>query len=271
MKRLLQAATGVAVALTLAACGGSSDSDAASDVTEGGTEPTSAEEAPAAEPVTLTVLAAASLTDVFTELAEDYEQEYPNVTVELSFGSSTTLAQQIAEGVDADIFASAGTGALDNLPEDYAADGGEQIVATNVLEIAVQPGNPSGITGLEDFARSDIDTVLCESEVPCGRAADQAFEAQSITPTPASREIDVRATLAKITLQEADAAIVYQSDVVAEDGVDGVKIPLEQNVTLDYPLVWFNSDEHTVGFAQFIAGPAGEKSLTNLGFSLPTG
>lgn len=267
MKRLLQASTGIAVALTLVACGGSSDP--AEDETTTPAGETTTDAAPA-EPVTITVLAAASLTDVFTELAEAYETEHEGVTVELSFGSSTTLAQQIAEGVDADIFASAGTGALDSLPEDYAANGGEEVIATNVLEIAVQPGNPSGITGLEDFTRSDIDTVLCESEVPCGRAADQAFEAQNITPTPASREIDVRATLAKITLKEADAAIVYQSDVVAEDGVDGVQIPLDQNVVLEYPLVWFNTDEHTVGLAEFIAGPAGEKSLTNLGFSLPT-
>lgn len=253
MSRLFRAVTGAALALALAACGGSAMPAA--------TNP--------AEPVTLMVLAAASLTDAFTDLTEQYEAEHERVTIELSFGSSTTLAQQIAEGVEADLFASAGRGALDHLLENYAAEGGETIIATNVLEITVAPGNPLGITGLQDFTRTDIDTVLCAETVPCGRAADEAFAAQGIIAQPVSREIDVRATLAKIALDEADAAIVYRSDVATEPGVDGVQIPADQNVPLDYPLVWFNTGEHTVGFAEFIAGSSGKEALTNAGFSVP--
>ena len=241
---------GLALAVLLSACGGSSEGAAQ--------EPST----------TVTVLAAASLTEAFTELATAYEDENPGVTVEVSFGSSTTLAQQIAEGAPADVYASAGTGALAQLPEGYAADGGEEVLARNVLEIAVQQGDPHGITGLADFARDDLDTVLCAETVPCGRAADDAFAAAGITPTPASRELDVKATLAKVKLGEADAALVYRSDIVAaDDAVEGVVIPDEENVTLDYPIVWFDEDEHTVGFVELLLGDRGQQVLTDLGFS----
>ena len=222
-----------------------------------------------AEPTTLTVLAPASLTEAFTELATQYEAQYPQVSIDLSFASSTTLAQQIAEGVQADLFASAGTSALTHLPEGYARDGGQATIASNVLEIAVERGNPRGITGLQDFTRTDLDTVLCVETAPCGAAADEAFHAAGLTPTPVSREIDVKATLAKVSLGEADAALVYRSDVVTSTTVDGVTIPAEHNVSLTYPLVWFNTDPHTLGFVDLITGPDGLGVLESAGFSAP--
>lgn len=240
----------LATAMLLSACGGASEGASVDAST------------------TVTVLAAASLTEAFTELATAYENENPGVTVEVSFGSSTTLAQQIAEGAPADVYASAGTGALAQLPEGYAADGGEEVLTRNVLEIAVQPGNPQAVVGLADFARADLDTVLCAETVPCGRAADEAFAAAGITATPVSRELDVKATLSKVELGEADAAMVYRSDVVAAgDAVEGVAIRDEENVTLDYPLVWFDGDEHTVGFVELLLGERGQQVLTDLGFS----
>ena len=240
----------LAMAMLLSACGGASEGASVDAST------------------TVSVLAAASLTEAFTELATAYENENPGVTVEVSFGSSTTLAQQIAEGAPADVYASAGTGALAQLPEGYAADGGEEVLTRNVLEIAVQPGNPRAVVGLADFARADLDTVLCAETVPCGTAADEAFAAAGITATPVSRELDVKATLSKVELGEADAAMVYRSDVVAAgDAVEGVVVPDEENVTLDYPLVWFDGDEHTVGFAELLLGERGQQVLTDLGFS----
>ena len=240
----------LAMAMLLSACGGASEGASVDAST------------------TVSVLAAASLTEAFTELATAYENENPGVTVEVSFGSSTTLAQQIAEGAPADVYASAGTGALAQLPEGYAADGGEEVLTRNVLEIAVQPGNPQAVVGLADFARADLDTVLCAETVPCGTAADEAFAAAGITATPVSRELDVKATLSKVELGEADAAMVYRSDVVAAgDAVEGVVVPDEENVTLDYPLVWFDGDEHTVGFAELLLGERGQQVLTDLGFS----
>jgi molybdate transport system substrate-binding protein len=225
---------------------------------------------PEASASTVTVLAAASLTEAFTELATAYEDEHPGVRVEVSFGSSTTLAQQITAGAEADVYASAGTGALAQLPPGHADGGGEDVLTGNVLEIAVQPGNPQGITGLADFARTDLDTVLCAETVPCGQAADEAFAAAGITPTPASRELDVKATLAKVELSEADAALVYRSDVVSGAGaVDGVVLPDDENVSLDYPLVWFNANEHTVGFVELLLSERGRQVLADLGFSSP--
>lgn len=219
--------------------------------------------------MTVTVLAAASLTEAFTELAGAYESDHPGVTIRLSFGSSSTLAQQIAEGAEADAYASAGTGALDLLPAGYGESGGEAVLTRNVLEIAVQPGNAGRVSGLRDFARDDIDTVLCAETVPCGMAADEAFTAAGITPAPASRELDVKATLAKVELREADAAMVYRSDVVAAgDAVEGIRIPDEENVTLDYPIVWFNEREHTVGFVELVTGPRGEDTMSTLGFAV---
>ena len=251
MRALRRAIAGVGLLGLLGGCGGSaSDTDTA-------------------ERSTLMILAAASLTEAFTELAEQYEADHPEVTIHLSFGSSTTLAQQITAGADADLFASAGTGALEQLPPGYADETGEQIIASNVLEIAVLPGNPSGVTGLADFERADIDTVLCAQTVPCGRAADEAFAAAGLTPTPVSRELDVKATLAKISLGEADAAIVYRSDVVTDDAVEGVEIPAEENVSLSYPLISFNTDTHTIGFAEFLAGPQALAALETAGFSAP--
>lgn len=268
MRPLLRAATGLALLGLLAGCGGST-ADSPSADTSDTSGATASEATTAAEPVELMVLAAASLTEAFTELAEQYETDHPEVTINLSFGSSTTLAQQIAAGADADLYASAGRGALEQLPAGYADEGGEQTIASNVLEIAVEPGNPRGVTGLADFTRGDIDSVLCAETVPCGRAADEAFAAAGLTPTPVSREIDVKATLAKISLGEADAAIVYRSDVVTDDAVEGVQIPAEENVSLTYPLIWFNTEPHTLGFAEFLAGPNGLAALEAAGFSAP--
>lgn len=274
--RTLRIGAGLLAAALLGACGalgnGADSAGAAADAATPASEPGASRE-PAtedpADPVTVTVLAAASLTDAFTELAAEYEQQHPHVSIALSFGSSTTLAQQIAAGAEADLYASAGTAALDHLPADYAAGGGEQIVAHNVLEIAVARGNPKGVTGLEDFTRTDIDTVLCAETVPCGRAADEAFAKAGLTPTPASREIDVKATLAKVALGEADAAIVYASDVASAQDIDGVVIPAAENVVVDYPLVWFTTEAHTVGFAELITGELGREALEAAGFTLP--
>ena len=258
--------------LLLTACGGNGSTDTSADTgTDTDTSAESGAESTAEEITgTITVLAAASLTDAFTELAEQLEADHPGITVELSFGSSTTLAQQIAEGAEADVYASAGRGALAQLPDGFGADGDTTDIASNVLQIAVPEGNPAGVQGLADFARSDIDTVLCAETVPCGGAADEAFAAAGITPTPASREIDVRATLSKVTLGEADAAIVYQSDVAtAGDGVEGVEIPAAENVAMPYPMLWSNTDPATMAFVDLVRGADGLAALAAAGFGAP--
>lgn len=261
-----------ASALLFTGCGNGSTTPETTPNTDGAAGATEATDTDAAEDITgtVTVLAAASLTEAFTELADQLKAEHPGVTVELSFGSSTTLAQQIAEGADADVYASAGRGAVDHLPADFADDGDAADIASNVLQIAVPQGNPGAVKGLNDFTRSDVDTVLCAETVPCGKAADEAFGKAGLTPTPVSREIDVKATLSKVTLGEADAAIVYQSDVAtAGDGVEGVEIPEDENVKMAYPMLWSNTDPATIAFVDLVQGETGLAALAKAGFGAP--
>ncbi|MDF2091714.1 molybdate ABC transporter substrate-binding protein [Knoellia sp. 3-2P3] len=222
------------------------------------------------ETATVTVLAAASLTEPLTALAREYERRHDGVHVALSFGSSTTLAQQVAEGAPADAVAFAGTTALKLLPQEMIRDGGTATIARNTMEVATPPDNPVKVRSLADLGRPGLDVVLCASTVPCGAAADEVLERAGITPHVVSREVDVKATLAKVRLGEADAAVVYHSDVVSAKGsVHGVPIPEAQNTTLDYPLVWLDADPHTTGFVELARGPAGREALTAAGFLAP--
>lgn len=253
---LRYAAVGLVLVLT-AACGSGSDDESAGG---GGSASTK-------EGGTVTVLAAASLTEALTTLGEQYEKDHPGVKVELSFGSSTTLATQIAEGAPADVAAFAGTKALDLVPPDALAAGGQETIAKNSMEIATPTDNPGQVSSLADLAKKDLDVVLCADTVPCGSAADEVLKKAGITANVVSRELDVKATLSKVELGEADAAVVYHSDVVtAGDRVAGVEIPDAENTTLEYPIIWLNQDTHAVGFAQFVASDAGEKVLVDAGF-----
>lgn len=247
----------VATVLVTAACG--SGTGSAAETSDAGREA-----------ATVTVLAAASLTEPLTSLARDYERQHDGVHVALSFGSSTTLAQQVAEGAPADIVAFAGTTALELLPSDASREGGRATLARNTMEVATPPDNPGRVSTLADLARPGLDVVLCAATVPCGAAADEVLGRAGVTPHVVSREVDVKATLAKVRLGEADAAVVYHSDVVsAGDSVRGVPIPAGGNTTLDYPLVWLDEKPHTTGFVDLLRGPSGRRALTTAGFLAP--
>lgn len=245
--------------LLLTACAGSPGA---------GPEGTAAARAGQDEPGVVTVLAAASLGSPLTALAEAYEAEHPGTTVRLSLGSSTTLAQQVAQGADADLLATAGTAALDHLGDEVPAE--TTMIARNTLEIATPPDDPAGVASLADLARADVQVVLCAASVPCGKAAAEVIARAGIAAHVVSRELDVGATLAKVTLGEADAAIVYHSDVVSAQGaVRGVEIPAAQNITLTYPLARFGDDPAAADFAAYVAGPEGLAALTAAGFLAP--
>lgn len=219
---------------------------------------------------TVTVLAAASLTEPLTALAAAYEQEHPGVEVRLSFGSSTTLAQQVTAGAPADILATAGTAAADLVPADLVVDGARVEIATNVLTIVTPAGNPAKVGGLADLARSDLDVVLCAKTAPCGKAADEVLARAKVSPHTVSREVDVRATLAKVRLDEADAAVVYHSDAVtAGDDVTEVAIDPADNTVVDYPLLLLDTDPAAVGFVGLVTGPQGRQALDAAGFLAP--
>lgn len=260
----------VLVVLALAACGsGATPTTAARDSAGPSARASSPSSAHSDLSGTVTVLAAASLTEPFTTLADSFEAAHPGVTVRLSFGSSTTLAQQVAQGAPADLFASAGTKALDQLPAEARAKP-TATLATNSLEIATPPGNPGRVSDLASLAAPDLKVVLCAATVPCGAAADGILTKAGVDASVVSREIDVRATLAKVTLGEADAAIVYRSDVrSAADKVTGIEIPAAQNTVLGYPLVELTSTPATAAFATYLKGAEGRKALQAAGFESP--
>lgn len=209
---------------------------------------------------TVTVFAAASLTGAFDEIAGDFEAANPGVDVVLNFGGSASLANQIAEGAPADVFASAAGASA------AGADG--EIFATNVLEIAVPVGNPGAVAGIEDFANPDLTLAICAVEVPCGAAAQHVFDAAGMTAAPDTLEQDVKAVLTKVVLGEVDAGLVYRTDVLAARAdVDGIDFPEAAAAVNRYPIVAFT--EPGAAFADWVLSDAGQAVLARAGFGAP--
>ncbi|HYF73679.1 MAG TPA: molybdate ABC transporter substrate-binding protein [Nocardioides sp.] len=242
------------LALPLAACGGGSDD---------GTR-------------TLTVYAAASLTSTFEQLAEEFEDDHPGVDVRLGFGGSADLVTQIQEGAAVDVFASADTATMDRLVEDGLAGGEPRAFATNTLEIAVPPGNPAGIADLQDLAGSGVDVVVCAPEVPCGAAARAVADRAGLALSPVSEEQSVTDVLAKVAAGEADAGLVYRTDVLAAGdgagGVEGIELPEAATVVNTYPVVAVDGarePELADDFVELVVGATGRRILADAGFGAP--
>jgi molybdate transport system substrate-binding protein len=220
---------------------------------------------------TLTVYAAASLTEAFGQIADDFEAEHHGVKVELSFGGSSDLVTQIQEGAPADVFASADTANMDKLVADDLTGAAPEAFATNTLEIAVPPGNPAGIKTFQDLAKPGLALVLCAPEVPCGAAAQQAAEVAGVTLDPVSEEQSVTDVLGKISSGEGDAGLVYVTDVAAAgDAVDGITFPESRKVVNTYPIAPV-SDSHEPDLAQefvdLVLSDTGQQVLAHLGFA----
>jgi molybdate transport system substrate-binding protein len=251
----------VVLALTLTACGSGSTSTA-----DRGTQ--GASDSSSRLTGRVVVLAAASLTESFSRVKADFEAAHPGVTVEVSFGSSATLVQQVNHGAPADVVALAGESAAKPLDASLVKD--SKVFATNVLEIAVPPANPAGVKALTDLGRPGLKVVLCASTVPCGEAADTSLARAGVAASVVSREIDVKATLAKVRLGEADAAVVYHSDVVAAKGaVTGIEIPTDVNTALRYPVIRLTDEPAATAFVDFVLGPESGQTLRALGLGAP--
>ena len=221
---------------------------------------------------TLTVYAASSLTATFTELAHDFEADHGGVAVELSFGGSSDLVAQVQQGAPADVVATADTATMQRLSADHLVESPVPF-ASNRLEIAVPPGNPAGVHSLQDLARSGLNLVVCAPEVPCGAAAAQVAEAGGVTLTPVSEEPAVTDVLGKVTSGEADAGLVYVTDVAAADGeVEGIDFPESSAVTNTYPIgVVADSPERDLAgdFVALVTGARGRTVLSDAGFGRP--
>jgi molybdate transport system substrate-binding protein len=225
---------------------------------------------------TVTVFAAASLTDVFGELEAEFEAVNPGVDVVISYGGSSALAAQLVEGAPAEIFAAASPATMAIVVDaGIAAD--PTIFATNELQIAVPAGNPGTVVGLADFARDDAVIAICAAEVPCGAVASATFAAAGITPAPDTLEQDVRAVLTKVVLGEVDAGLVYRTDVIAAgDTVDGIDLVSASDAasqkildaaTTDYPIVVLpTASSAATEFLKFVLGETGVRILAEAGF-----
>lgn len=218
----------------------------------------------------VTIFAAASLTAAFTEIGDAFTVANPDTDVVFNFAASSELVTQIIEGAPADVYASADLNNMTKLT-DAAANGTDPVVFTkNVAAIIVAPGNPLGITGVEDLANDDLVYVECAPEVPCGRYARQIVENAGVTVTPKSLEENVKAVVTKVTLGEADAGIVYATDVTAAgDDAEGIVVPDDVNVVAEYPIAVTADAPNPAGaqaFVDFVMGDQAQQILQSYGF-----
>jgi molybdate transport system substrate-binding protein len=256
----------LALAGGLTACGSSAKSSGST----GGSASSSSSPAVSG---TVTVFAAASLQDTFTELGKKFEAAHPGTSVKFNFGGSSALAQSIVSGAPADVFAAASPATMKTVSDakDNASD--PEVFVRNTLEIAVPKGNPKHIASLKDLAAPGVKVALCAQQVPCGAAALTALKAGNVNLTPVSLEQDVKSALTKVELGEVDASVVYQTDVKAAGGkVDGVDFPEAAKAINDYPIADLAKAPNAAGakaFVQYVESPEGIAVLTAAGFQTP--
>jgi molybdate transport system substrate-binding protein len=246
-----------------AACADDDDDD---DSAAGRTEATEAEGLTGS----ITVFAAASLTDAFGEMADSFEEENLGATIKTNFGASSALREQILAGAPADVFASANTSNMDQLVDADAVAGEPEVFVTNQLEIAVPAGNPGGVDGLDDFGKADLAIGLCAEEVPCGQFGREALANAGVTPAQDTDEPDVRSLLTKVEAGDLDAGLVYHTDVLAAgDEVEGVEVPEEFNIIAAYPLAALSASGNAdlaAAFVEFVLSDEGQSILGSYGF-----
>lgn len=220
----------------------------------------------------LTVFAASSLTNAFTEIGDAFEAANSDVDVTLSFAASSDLAAQVLEGAPADVFASADTANMTKLTDQSATADAPATFATNSLAIMVEAGNPLDITGLADLT-NDLVVISCDPDVPIGRYTQEVLTNAGVDVAMDSFEENVRAVVGKVVAGEADAGVVYATDVTAAgDGANGVAIPDDVNIVADYPIAVTADAPHPAAadaFVAFVLGPGGQDILATYGFASP--
>ena len=251
----------VAVAAVLAGCGGE---PAGQPPAVGGAAP---------EPRALNVFAAASLTEAFTAMKGQFETDNPGVEVRLNFAGSSDLAQQIVNGAPADVFAAASDSTMKTVTDPGLAAGTPTVFATNVLQIATPPGNPKGVATFADLARPGVTVVVCAPQVPCGSATEKIEQTTGVTLSPVSEEPDVRSVLGKVSSGNADAGLVYVTDVrSAGDSVQGVSFPEADQAVNNYPIAAIANapqPELARSFLALVTSEFGTKTLEDAGFGTP--
>ena len=235
---------------------------------------------PEPEARTLTVFAAASLTDAFTEIGETFQTANPGVTVTFNFAGSQALRTQIEEGAPADVFASASGKEMDAAIEGkFIAEDSKQVFLTNKLVVILPADNPAGLETLEDLANSGVKIVLAAEEVPVGNYARQALDLMNgsfgadfkdkVLANVVSNEDNVKQVVSKVQLGEADAGIVYTSDAVAAPELKSIEIPAELNVIAKYPIAPLVESENAYlaqAFINYALSDEGQAILAKWGF-----
>lgn len=255
------------VATALTGCGSSSSGGSGSTAGAG-----SSSSASPSLSGSITVFAAASLTEAFNQIGTQFEAAHPGVKVTFSYAASSALATQITAGAPADVFASASTKNMDQVvTAGYLSN--PTTFVKNVMEIAVPPSNPAGVASVADLARPTVKVALCQPQVPCGATAAKVFTNANITVKPVTLEPDVKSVLSKVELGEVDAGVVYVTDVKAAGAkVTGVPIPADFNASTSYPIAALaksgNADA-AAAFVAYVLSPAGESLLTAAGFEQP--
>lgn len=260
--RAAAAVVAAALLLPLAGCGG--------DDGEKGSGRAAGESASAPPRAELTVLAAASLTNVFRTAGAAYEKSHPGTRITFSFAGSQELVAQVRQGAPADALVTADTRSMDGV---RAETGTPAVIAKNRLVITTAEGNPKKIGTLKDLGDPKLKVVLAAPEVPAGKYSRKILDAQRIAVKPVSQEPNVRAVLSKVELGEADAGLVYKTDAdSAPDKVDAVTIPDAQNAIAEYPAATLKGSENGEAAAAFVAwlsSPEAQKILQDAGFQKP--
>ncbi len=247
--RLLLTVVGLAVGLTSVSCSGG----AATDNSQ------------------LTVFAASSLTETFTELESAFEADHPGVDVVISFGSSGTLTEQITAGAPADVVATADDTSMGVVADAHLLTAEPVPFASNTMVIATPPGNPANVDALSDLA--SVDFVMCDPSAPCGAAAERILARLPTRPQPRSLEPDVKSVLTKVALDEVDAGLVYVTDAIAAgDAVDTVAIPADVNVINAYYIATVKdspSPDVAADWISLVNSQAGQRVFGAAGFGPP--
>lgn len=254
-----------AAALLSVACGSDDsgdDGDSTAAPSDAPSEPPT-EEGPSG---TVTVLAAASLTESFEALAGQLGSEFPELEVVYSFGPSSGLVEQVLAGAGADVLATADTRTMDEAVAGGAVDGEPVVFARNTLALAVPAGNPGGVTGLADLANEELRVAICEPQVPCGAAAERLLTAAGVAAAPDTLTTDVKEAASLVALGEVDAALIYLTDAAAEgEAVESVEVPEASEVVNDYPVALLTDAPNPEGAQAVIDAITGEPGQTILG------
>ncbi|MDO8389865.1 MAG: molybdate ABC transporter substrate-binding protein [Actinomycetota bacterium] len=219
------------------------------------------------------VLAASSLTEAFTEIGDAFTAANPEANVTFSFAGSSDLVTQISEGAPADVFVSADDATMAKITDAALNATDPVVMARNSFAIIVEQGNPKGIATVADLADPDLVVVLCAGSVPCGKGAVAILANAAVTVTPKSLEDKVKGVVTKVTAGEADAGIVFVTDVqAAGSAAEGVDIPADVNVISNYPIVVTKDAQHAdaaQAFIDFVTSADGQAILATYGFLAP--